>query len=136
MTGLLQLGSRPVFHGGFVMPKKRKRSVHGGGSVFKRKDGRYEAKFYDPETRKPIIRYARTQAEAEILLDQIKAEVRRGTLSRGPNQKIKDYMITWLEEVQRPALRPGPYAVQRSIVNRHIIPSLGEIELRKLTPRQ
>lgn len=118
------------------MPKDRKRSVHGGGSVFRRKDGRYEAKFYDPETGKPIIRYPRTQAEAEALLDQIKMEVRQGTLSRGPKQKVKDYMAAWLEEVQKPALRPGPYAVQRSIVNRHIIPALGEIELRKLTPRQ
>ncbi len=118
------------------MPKERKRSVHGGGSVFQRKDGRYEAKFYDPETGKPIRRYARTMAEAEVLLDQIKMEVRQGTLARGPNQKVKDYMTTWLDEVQKPALRPGPYAVQHSIVHHHIIPALGEIELKKLTPRQ
>ncbi|MDQ2905673.1 MAG: site-specific integrase [Chloroflexota bacterium] len=118
------------------MPRHRKKSVHGSGSVFQRKDGRYVAKYIDPETGKPLLRYARKESEAYELLEQMKSDVRQGTMARGPRQKVKDYMATWLEEVQKPKLRPGTYVVQRSIVYHHIIPMLGEIELKKLTPRQ
>lgn len=82
------------------------------------------------------MRYAKTQKEAEKKLEDIKFEIRRGTIARGPHQKVKDYMVQWLENVQKPHLRPGTYAVQKSIVYHQIIPSLGEILLAKLTPQR
>lgn len=115
---------------------KRKKSTYGSGSIYQRKDGRWVASFLHPENGKPIMRYAKTEKEAQKKLEDIKFELRQGTLKTGPRQKLKDYLTTWLETVQKPHLRPGPYANQRSIVNHQIIPALGEVFLTKLTPQK
>ena len=116
---------------------KRKKSTYGSGTVYRRKsDGRYVAKFKHPDTGEVIMRYAKTEKEAEKKLEDIKFEVRQGTLITGPNQKLKDYMEQWLEEVHRPQINMNTYTKHRSIIYRHIIPALGHIELKKLTPQQ
>jgi hypothetical protein len=121
------------------MPRQpqKKKATYGGGTVYPRKsDGRYVAKYKHPDTGEPILRYAATRKEAEQELENIKFEIRQGTIVKGPRQKLKDYLETWLEKVQKPHLRPGPYAVQKSIVYHQIIPSLGETLLTKLTPQR
>ncbi|HET8845651.1 MAG TPA: site-specific integrase, partial [Ktedonobacteraceae bacterium] len=116
---------------------KRKKSTYGGGSVYQRKsDGRFVAKYLHPDTGKPVLRYTDTQKEAEKELENIKFEIRQGTLATGPNQKVKDYMQQWLEEIHRPQINANTYSKHRSIVYHHIIPALGHLELKKLTPQQ
>jgi integrase len=116
---------------------KRKKSTYGGGSVYYRKsDDRYVAKYKHPDTGQLILRYAKTQKEAEKELENIKFEIRQGMLASGPNQKLKDYIIQWLEDVHRPEINLNTYTKHRSIIYRHIIPGLGHIELKKLTPQQ
>lgn len=44
---------------------KRKKSTYGGGSVHQVKDERWRAKFTNPETGKSIVRYAKTEKEAD-----------------------------------------------------------------------
>ena len=57
------------------MAKRRKRSVHGGGSVFQRKsDGCWVASIKAPESGKYMRRYAETEKEASTLQDEIKDE--------------------------------------------------------------
>jgi integrase len=120
------------------MPRQpqKKKSTYGGGSIYQRKsDGRYVAKYKHPDTGQVILRYASTQKEAEKELETIKFEIRRGTFITGPNQKIKDYMVQWLEDVHKPEINLNTYTKHRSIIYRHIIPGLGHIELKKLTPQ-
>lgn len=115
---------------------KRKKSVHGGGTIYQRKDGRHVASMKDPNTGRRIERYADTEKEAEKKLEDIKFELRQGSITTGPRQKVQDYLEMWLEKVQKPHLRPGSYANQKSIVHHQIIPALGDVFLTKLTPQR
>jgi integrase len=120
------------------MPRQpqKKKATYGGGSIYQRKsDGRYVAKYKHPDTGQPILRYAATYKEAEKELETIKFEIRQGTFVTGPNQKVKDYMMQWLEDVHKPEINLNTYSKHRSIIYRHIIPGLGHLELKKLTPQ-
>ena len=123
------------------MARQRKRGIKGAGSVYQRKsDGRWVGSFKVEETGKRKSVYApvenNTQKAAYDLLQQALREQEQGRLSTGKDQKLKDYLPDWFENVHKPTLRIGGYASQRVHVYRHLIPDLGHIELRKLNPQQ
>jgi integrase len=118
--------------------KERKRSVHGGGSVYpRRSEGkeRWVAALNDPETGKRLVRYGKSQKEAYELLEQMKSERRQGTLVTGSRQTIGKYLQEWFENVQKQAVRPTTYLKQEPILTHDILPALGHIQLQKLTPQ-
>ena len=113
---------------------KRKRSVPGGGSVYQRKsDNRWVAKFKVEETGKWKELYARTEKEAYAKLQQAQFEQKQGILATGPQQTVKQYLEYWLEDVHKAKVRLGTYEAYRVILNKHLIPELGNIRLQKLT---
>ncbi|HEX4204220.1 MAG TPA: tyrosine-type recombinase/integrase [Ktedonobacteraceae bacterium] len=118
------------------MVRQRKRSVHGGGSVFQRKDGRWEAKFKVEETGKYKSLYARTEREAYKLLEIAKFQQKQGTLAAGPQQTVKDFLEYWLEDVEKPTIGLSTYVNSKVLVYKHLIPGLGHIKLQKLTAQQ
>jgi hypothetical protein len=52
-------------------PPKRKKTIHGGGTIYLRNDGRYVASIKDPNSGKRIDRYAKTEKEAEKKLEDV-----------------------------------------------------------------
>src|SRR5215470_14754025 len=87
--------------------KERKRSVHGGGSVYKRRSEgkeRWVAAMKDPETGKRRERYAKSQKEAYELLEQLKSDIRQGTLVAASRQTVGKYLQEWFEHVQKQAV--------------------------------
>jgi integrase len=128
-------------YGEKTMVKQRKRGIKGAGSVYQRKsDGRWTGSFVVEETGKRKYVYApadnNTERAAYELLKLALREQEQGTLAMGPNQKLKDYLLYWLEDVHRPQIYITTYANHRRIVHKHLIPALGHIELRKLNPQQ
>ncbi len=118
------------------MPRRQK-GMKGRGSVFQRQsDGRWVAQFIVEETGKPKQLYADTEVEAYKKLDNALREQEQGVLVTGPKQKLKDYLEHWLEDVHKPSVWISTYVRDRRAVYKHIIPALGNIELRKLTPQQ
>lgn len=118
--------------------KERKRSVHGGGSVYPRLgEGkeRWVATIKDPETGKRLERYAKSQKEANELLEQMKSEIRQGSLVTGSRQTVKKYLEDWFKNVQKQAVRPTTYLKQEPILTNVILPAIGHIQLQKLTPQ-
>ncbi len=113
----------------------KKHRKNGEGTLFKRKDGRYQASFI-PENGKRKYVYGKTQAEALDKLRTAQAEDKRGTLATGPRQKLGGYLTQWLEQVHKPMIRVGTYVQYRTAINKHLIPGLGHIILQKLTPQQ
>jgi integrase len=118
------------------MARQRKRSVPGGGSVFLRKDGRWEAKFKVEENGKYKSLYAKSERDAYKLLEDAKFQQRQGALATGPQQTVKQFLEYWLEDVEKPAVRLRTYLNNRIIVRKHLIPGLGHIKLQKLTAQQ
>jgi integrase len=114
---------------------KKKVRKNGEGTLFKRKDGRYQASFV-PENGKRKYVYGKTSDEALSKLRALQEEDRKGTLRIGPRQKLGDYLVQWLESTQKPPMsRPGTYVSYRSIMKKHLISGLGHIYLQKLTPQ-
>jgi integrase len=117
-------------------PRKRARRIKGTGSVYPRSDGRWGADFIVEETGKKKTLYGKTAKEAQDKLDKALQEQKQGILATGPQQKLADHLEWWLEEVHKVKLRTGSYVYYRSLLDNHILPSLGPIQLRKLTTMQ
>ena len=112
---------------------KRRKSSYGNGSVYSRKDGRYVASIKDPVSGKRIERYAKTEKEAEKLLEDLKFQIKQNTLATGPRQTVEQYLTRWLEDVHKPEVEEISYIHQSGIVRIHLIPALGHLQLRNLT---
>ncbi|GAC1592100.1 MAG: site-specific integrase [Ktedonobacteraceae bacterium] len=116
------------------MARQRKKSVRGGGTVFLRKDGRWEAKFKVEATGKYKSLYGETESEAWRKLDGAKYQQKQGTLATGRDQTVKQFLEYWLEDVEKPATRRlNTYITTRDVVKVHLIPGLGHLRLQSLT---
>ncbi|MBV9691594.1 MAG: site-specific integrase [Ktedonobacteraceae bacterium] len=104
------------------------------GSVYQRKDGRWVAQFY-LETGKKKYFYCKTEKDAYAALRKALHEQERGTLATGPQQTLKVYLEQWLEQVHRPTVRLSTYNLYRIVLDKHLTPCLGHIQLQRLTPQ-
>ncbi len=119
--------------------KHYKRRGHGEGSVFELKGSKRRKPWVAQitlENGEKKQTYHGTQKEAVAALRKKLNEHEQGILATGPQQKLKDYLAYWLEEVHKDSLRLSTYARYRILVYTHIIPVLGHIPVQKLTPQQ
>ena len=111
------------------------RRGHGEGSVYRRQDGRWAASItLDDHKRKTF--YGKSRKEVLEKLKVALHEQQQGTLATGPQQTLKQYLEQWLEEVHKPTIRLSSYAKYRKLLDNHILPALGHIQIQKLTPQQ
>ncbi|MCX9192002.1 site-specific integrase [Carbonactinospora thermoautotrophica] len=118
------------------MPK-RKRNPNGAGSIYLRKDGRYEAAAYVTTTtgeRKRVRVYGKTWDEAHEELVKLLGNERQGIPVPDKSWKVGEYLDYWLEHVARPGVRRTTYAKYESFVRLDLKPGLGKKRLDKLTP--
>src|SRR5713226_5479125 len=111
------------------------RRGHGEGSIYQRKDGRWAASI-TLENRKRKTFYGRTRKEVQEQLKTALHEQQQGTLATGAKQTLKHFLEQWLEEVQKPTVKESSYAINRFWLNKHILPTIGHIQLQKLTAQQ
>ena len=115
--------------------KKQKRRGHGEGTIYQRKDGRWSAGI-SLENGKRRTLYGKTRKEVADKLNTALQEQKQGILATGPQQTVANYLNYWLEEVHKVTLKVSTYALYRRHLNNHVLPSLGHIQLRKLTADQ
>ena len=112
-----------------------KRRIRGEGSLYQRKgDGRWVGSFYSEEGKRISV-YGDTQKEALEKLKAAQREYEQGKLATGPNQTVKHYLEYWLEDVHKSTIRLSSYLRYRQLLDIHILPTLGHIQLKKLTPQ-
>ena len=117
-----------------MVKKIRKR---GEGTLFKRKDKRWQASFQPVSGGRRRYVYGKTKDEALEKLRQAQEEDRKGVLATGPHQKLGDYLMHWLETTHRPPMvRTSTYVQYRSLIKTHLVPGLGHIYVHKLTPQE
>ncbi len=111
-----------------------KRRGHHEGSVRQRPDGTWESRISLANgTRKSL--YGKTRGEVQAKMKEAQRDLDAGLdLSTG-RQTMGQFMVTWLEDVAKPTIRPSTYASYRSYVRVHIVPDLGHYSLSKLTPQ-
>jgi integrase len=116
--------------------KKRPRRGRNEGSVYRRGGaGPWFASLSLPGGRRKTIS-APTKKEALAKLRQAQLDLQAGRLAATPDQTVEQLLRSWLEHIVRPNRRPRTYESYRSMIERHILPTLGAITLRRLEPRQ
>ncbi len=116
-----------------------KRRGRGEGSVYRRKDGRFEGAAWvlsSNGTRKRMRLYAPTRSEAQAGLRAAIAQSDRGVPVPQQTWTIGSYLTTWLEDVVRLTRRPKTYVLYESTIRLHLVPRLGTRSLARLNVAQ
>src|SRR6266480_2323451 len=111
-----------------------KQRGHGEGSIYQRKDGRWAASI-TLEGRKRKTLYGKTRKEVQEKLRTALHEQKQGLLATGPRETVKHHLEYWLEEVHKPTIRISTYVRYQVIIQLHILPSIGHLQLQNLSPR-
>lgn len=115
---------------------RKKIRKHGEGTLFQRKDGRWQASFIPESSGKRKYVYGKTKGEALEKKRLVQEEDRKGILPTGPRQKLGDYLPHWLETTRRPPMvRTSTYVSYYNVITVHLVPGLGHFYLHKLTPQ-
>jgi len=96
-------------------------------------------KYNSPEGRKTYTKRGfATKKEAAQHEAEMKVKFSTPTYSPVQNaqgkQTVKEYMPEWLEQYGKMNLRPSTHESYKSIINIHIIPNIGHVQLREITP--
>jgi integrase len=108
----------------------------GEGSVYRRKDGRWEAAAYLPTAsgkRRRVRVYGATRSDASAKLTIQLADVERGLPVPARSWTISAYLDYWLREVAPGKLRPGPLERYESVARVHLKPRVGAESLTRLS---
>ena len=117
---------------------KTTKNAKGGGTIRKRSDGRWEARYsigFDPKTGKQIQKsvYGKTQKEVRQKLSKITTEIDEGSYIEPNSMKLSEWLQIWLRDyignVKRSTVKS-----YTDHVNLNIIPYIGKTQLGKLTP--
>ena len=117
------------------MAKRRKR---GDGSIHLRADGRWEGRIiigYDskglPATKNVL---AKAKSECVSKLNSLKDSIAVPTLDLPkPDILLGDWLDLWYQSYKKPNLRPNTQMSYERRIYQHIIPTLGNIQMDKLT---
>ncbi|MFJ3302163.1 tyrosine-type recombinase/integrase [Streptomyces sp. NPDC086549] len=119
-------------------PKRKKTRANGDGTVYQRKDGRWEAAGYvlaPGNTRKRVRVYGSTREEALAKLTEKIAASNRGVPIITAQGSLAAYLTYWLENVAVHQLRETTHTRYTTCVNQYLIPGLGRKKLAKLTAK-
>ncbi|TWV34720.1 site-specific integrase [Streptomyces misionensis] len=118
---------------------RRSRSrANGDGTVYQRKDGRWEAAGYvlaPGNTRKRLRVYGTTRKEALTKLTEKIAASNLGLPVAAADSTVSAYLTYWLNGVAVHQVRENTHTRYAACVRLHIIPGLGAKKLARLTAR-
>lgn len=117
------------------MPKKR---ADGEGSIRKRADGRWEARYTDPRETDPKKRSKSIINKSQkVVITKLKAamaEIDGGApLLVNNNPTVEEWFPTWMREYAINDLRDSTYENYEQQIKDHINPLIGQIKLKDLT---
>ncbi|MEW1690875.1 tyrosine-type recombinase/integrase [Streptomyces sp. NPDC091265] len=116
-----------------MAPKKK--NPNGAGSIWQRKDGRYEARVYVPQpdgTRKRKTVYGATWDECDTKRQELVLRDRQGVPTPTRSAKLSEWLPYWLEEFVRNDRKRTTYAKYETHVRRYLIPQIGSKRLETL----
>jgi integrase len=107
------------------------RRAKGEGSISRRKDGRWQARYQANGKRKHV--YGKTRREVAGKLNEALSEVNKGLHYDDKGITVGEHIGNWLD-VSKNAVRIGTWERYEQISRRHIAPEIGHLKLRDLTP--
>ena len=120
------------------MTTKATKNAKGGGTIRKRSDGRWEARYtlgIDPKAGKQIQKsvYGKTQKEVRQKLTAITAEIDDGTYIPPDKTTVEQWLNIWLKEYMGDK-KYGTVRNYKNVCKYHIIPYIGQYRLSELKP--
>jgi integrase len=113
-----------------------RRKANGEGTIYRRKDGRYEGAVWVQTTsgvpkRRSV--YGKTRAEVDTRLTNLKVKEQQGIPAADRSWRLGEYLDYWLEQVVKVTRRPATYAQCETIVRLYLKPGLGEQKLHQIS---
>jgi integrase len=112
------------------------RNANGEGTIYRRKDGRYEAALYVTTAsgiRKRIRLYGKTRADVHAKLVNSRAQEQRGVPVPDKTWQLGDFLDYWLENIIKPNRRPATYDRYEAAVRLYLKPGLGQRQIARLS---
>ncbi|MEU6115872.1 site-specific integrase [Streptomyces sp. NPDC047117] len=114
----------------------RKRNPNGAGSIWQRKDGRWEGRVYVPQpdgTRKRKTVYGATWEECDEKRQELVRRDRQGIPTPSRSPKLSEWLPYWLEEYVKPQRKRTTYIKYEMHTRLYLVPLLGSRRLESLT---
>src|SRR5215210_3290481 len=113
-----------------------KRSGNNEGSISRRKDGRWMGRYtvHSAEGPKQRAVYGKTRAEVAEKLTKAMADRDGGIVYEAGKLTTGEYLDRWLADCVRDTVRQRTYERYEQLVRVHIVPALGRMKLKNLTP--
>ncbi|SBW24544.1 hypothetical protein FDG2_4204 [Candidatus Protofrankia californiensis] len=115
-----------------------RRNANGEGSIYKRKDGRWEGAAYLGTISGNVKRlrvYGKTRKEVHEKLTASLAQARQGMLLPDRTWKLAEYLDYWLDRAVNAERRPNTHKRYEVVVRLHLKPTLGRKSLQQLSVR-
>src|SRR5215211_3558633 len=113
-----------------------KRRGNNEGTISKRKDGRWMGRYtvHTKDGPKQKAIYGKTRAEAAEKLTKAMADRDGGLVFDDKNQSVSEFLERWLNDSVRGSVRASTHASYERLVRRYMVPAIGHMKLKKLTP--
>ncbi len=113
------------------------RNAQGAGTIRKRKDGNWEARYTigrDPGTGKQVQRsiYGKTQAEVRKKLTSVLKDVDLGVYQEPSRLTVGEWLDIWLNEYVKPTAKHNTYANYETQIRLRLKPAFGATRLQEL----
>ena len=110
----------------------------GDGSIYQRSNGKWVAAISlgkdHTGKRRRRTRTATNRKQAAAKLRELQAEAREGPMLVEAHVTVADWCRLWCDTIASQTVSPATHADYRATLERYVIPPLGAIELRNLTP--
>jgi hypothetical protein len=119
-------------------PASRRTRANGDGTVYQRKDSRWEAAGYvlaPGNTRRRVRVYGTTRKDALAKLTEKIAASNLGLPLAAADSTVSAYLTYWLNGVAVHQVRENTHTRFAACIRLHLIPSLGAKKLARLTAR-
>lgn len=116
-----------------------KRRPNGGGTVTRRKDGRYQGAAYVTNTDGHRVRkfvYGASYDEAAEKLGKLQDQERNGVPVPSRSWNVAEWLSYWLEHIVKPEREHNTYVKYESKVRLYLAPQLGKKPLTRLSAAQ
>ena len=111
-----------------------KKKANGEGSISKRSDGRYMARYTVNGKRRAI--YGATHEEVRIKLNEVLNDIAKGTYIAPQKDTVGMWLKEWLVTYALPTVKQSTYISYEGYVRIHLEPELGNVKLTALTTEQ
>ena len=119
------------------MARKKERG-NGSGTVYprKNKEGKvigFRGSYFAPDGKRRYVS-AKKKGDAERAMRRAMTDADRSLVFEAGTLNLQDYLTRWLEDSVKDTVRRSTFAQYQSVVNCHIIPALGRLQLKAVTP--